>query len=232
MDNLAVQLVPEVQQFQQETNGILIEAQQFKITTADQFHAAGDKLMRIKGVMKKIDELFDPIVKKAFEAHKATVAAKKQLTEPLTKAETMIKQEMTAYNAEQRRIATEAEAKARELAEAQARKEREKLLSQAVKAEEKGQEEKAEALLEQAENIIPLTPIIVPQVEKVKGISTKTVWKAIVVKTEEVPAYFNGMELRTINQSQLNKIAQMTAGNVQISGVRFEQEEIVSSRAI
>lgn len=229
--NLAIE-TPEVKQLETETALLLTQAKEFRVTTPEQYQAAGNELMRIKGVRKKVDELFDPIVKRAHEAHKAALAAKKQLTDPLDQAEKAIKQALLVYNQEQQRKAKEEEERLRKLAEEQAAIEREKLLKQAVKAEQNGNVDKADELLEQAENVIPLTPIVTPQIQKIEGIATRKIWKAVVENPQLVPAYFNGVELRTINQSALNKLAQMTSGNVQVPGVRFVQEETLAARAI
>lgn len=232
MDNLATKLTPEAEQLQQETTGLLTQARQFKVANAEQFQQAGTELIRIKGVRKKIDEMFDPGIKKAHETHKEFVALKKTFTDPCDQTEMLIKRELSVYNEQQRRIAAEQEAKLRAIAEEQARKERERLLAQAVKADEKGQSEKAETLLDQAETVITLVPIVTPQVEKVQGISSRKVWKARIVNEQLVPAYHNGVEIRKIQQGQLDRIAQMTAGNTQIQGIEFYPDEIISARAM
>lgn len=229
--NLAI-LSPEVTQLENETTSLLTQAKQFQVTNPEQFQAAGNELMRIKGVRKQVDELMDPIVKKAHEAHKEAVAAKKKLTDPLDQAEKSIKQALLVYNQEQQRKAREEEERLRKIAEEQAVREREKLLKQAEKAIDKGNDAKAEELIEQADKVVPLTPIVTPQVQKVEGIATRKVWKAVVENPQLVPAYFNGIEIRTINQSALNKFAQMSSGSIQIPGVKFVMEETIAARAI
>jgi hypothetical protein len=230
MQNLVLEN-PEVQQIENETTSLLIQAKQYQVTTAEQYQTVGNELMRIKGMRKRLDEMFDPGIKAAHEAHKVAVANKKKYTDQLDQAESTIKRALLVYNQEQQRIAREKEAELRRLAEEQAAREREKLLKQAVKAEEKGNDGKAEELFEQAENVIPLTPIVTPQVQKVEGIATRKTWKAVVDNPQLVPAYFNGIELRSINQSALNKLASMSSGNVQVPGVRFVQEESFAAKA-
>lgn len=228
-----INLPEEAKTLQTEASGLLEQAKVFKITTGEQYKSAGTELTRIKGVRKQVDELFDPIVKKAHEAHKAALASKKKLTSPLDLAERAIKQSMVNYTREEERKARALEARLRAEAEEKARKEQERLLARAEKALDKGQNEKAEVLIEQAEEVTPVAaPIVAPPIEKVSGIATKKTWRARVIDPGKVPAYYNGMELRTINQSMLNNIARMTNGQAEVPGVEFYEDVSIAARAI
>ena len=222
----------EAKALQTEASGILEQAKVYKISTPVQYQSAGAELTRIKGVRQKVDELFDPIVRKAHEAHKTALASKKKLTDPLDMAERAIKQSMIDYNREEERKAREIEAKLRAEAEEKARKEQEKLLAKAEKALDKGLEEQAEMFLEQAEEVVPVIAVVAPQIEKVSGVATRKTWKARVTDMQKVPAYFNGMELRTIKQSALDNIARMTSGQAEIPGVEFYEDVNISARAV
>lgn len=230
MENIKIN--PEVQKLEVEATGLLAQAKQYIIKTAEQFQAVGEELKRIKTVKKQVDELFDPIIKKAHEAHKAAVASKKQLTDPLDMAEAALKKSILTYNQEQQRLAEIEQAKLRAEAEEKARKEREKLEAQALKALEKGKAEAAEELLQQAEETIAFVPIVQAATEKVSGISTKTTWKARVIDPKLVPAYHGDFELRKIDQGQLDRIAKMTGGSTTIPGVKFEQEQSIAARGL
>ncbi|KJS85012.1 MAG: hypothetical protein JM58_09615 [Peptococcaceae bacterium BICA1-8] len=216
---------------EQEASLILAEAQQYNIVNQEQFNAVGEELRRIKGVRKQVDDLFDTIIKKAHEAHKEAIGSKKKLTDPLDLAEKSFKKSMLAYQQEQERIARVEQERLRIAAEEKARKEREKLEAKAMREIEKGNEEKAETLMEQAEELVPFITVVAPQFEKVSGISTKKTWKARVTNPEQVPAYINGMEIRTINQSQLDKMAKMSSGTIKVPGVEFYQESTLAVSA-
>jgi len=215
-----------------EATEILVQAKTYTIKTAEQFQAVGEELKRIKGVRKQVDDLFDTIIKKAHEAHKAAVASKKQLTDPLDMAEGAFKKAMLVYNAEQQRLAAVEQEKLRAIAEEQARKEREKLEAQALKAMESGKEEKAEELLSCAETVQAFVPIVTPQVSTVSGVSTRKTWKAKVVNPSLVPAYSGDIELRKIDQGQLDRIAKMTSGSAKIPGVEFYEESSLAVRGL
>lgn len=222
---------PEVQQLEVQANGILTQAKTYTIKTAQDFENVGGELIRIKTVRKQIDGIFDPVIKKAHEAHKEAVASKKKLTDPLDSAERSFKLAMSSYQQEQERIAREEQARLRRIAEEQARKERERLEAQALKAMEKGQEEKAEALLEKSEQVIAFTPIVETQPVKVSGISSRKVWKARIVDPTKVPAYIGGVEIRDINIGKIEKYITMTGGTQPIPGVEMYEDTIMSARA-
>lgn len=221
----------EIEVLSSEAVTLLTQAKHFVIKNIDQYKAVAEELLKVKSVRKKINELMDPVIKKAHETHKEAVASKKKLTDPLDQAESSFKQSMLAYDREQQRIATEAQAKARAEAEEIARKERQALEEKALKAIEKGKEEFAEELINRAENVQAFVPIVAPETVKVSGITTKTTWKARVIDPQQVPAYFNGMEIRKIDNSQLDKIARMSNGTMQIPGVEFFEEKSLSASA-
>lgn len=230
--NLAVKLTPKAAPLVKETDVIVAQANELKITNADQYAEAANDLMRIKGVLKKINETFDPIIADAHKTHKSACDAKKSLTNPLTGAEKAIKKAMTDYDEEQERIARELEEKLRKEADAKAEEEKQKLLEQADLAIELGADDEAEKILAQVDTVQALTPMVSANTISVGGIAKKKTWKARVVNPKLVPAYFGDIEIRKINEGQLNRIAQMTGGAAKIPGVEFYEERGISARSI
>lgn len=230
--NLAVKLTPEAEPLSKETNEIVSQSKSLVIANGDHYKSASNDLMRIKGVLKRINEVFDPIVSKAHETHKAAVAAKKSLTDPLDTAEKAIKKAMIAYDEEQERIAKELEEQHRKEAEAKAAEKKRELIDQADLAIELGADDTAEELLNQSDTVQALTPVVTANTVSVGGIAKKKTWKAKVVNPKLVPAYFGEFELRKINEWQLTKIAQMTGGAAQIPGVEFYEERGIAARSM
>ena len=223
-------IIPAAPDLAEQAAQTLAQARTYKIENADQYQSAGGELLRIKSIKTQIAELFDPVVKRAHEAHKAATAARKKLTDPLDEAERAIKSAMGAYDYDQRCKALEEEARLRREAEERAAAERAKLEAKAEKALEKGQEEKAEALLEQAQSVIPMAPVVVPQTVKVAGVQTRYIRKARIIDATKVPAYWGGVELRTINQSVLNQLAKLSPSQPsQIPGVEFYDEPQIAA---
>lgn len=210
--------------------GLVQVAQTYTVKSQEQLDLAGQELIRIKTVRKQVDELFDPVIKQAHAAHKEAVASKKKLTEPLDTAEKQIKAAIGQYTMEQERKAREEQERLRIAAEERARKERERIEAQALKAMEKGQEEKAEALLEKAEAVQVMTPIVAQTYQAPSGVSTRKTWKARVIDESKVPAYFAGVLIRPVDGAALNRIASMTKGPSQIPGVEFYEDSVVSAR--
>jgi flagellar biosynthesis/type III secretory pathway protein FliH len=113
-----------------------------------------------------VTEYFEPMKKKAAEAHKEICAKEKAELAPIANAEAYLRAGMNTYLQEQERIRQEAEQKARREAEEVARKEREKLEAQAAKAAEKGKEEKAAELLEKAADVyVKPVAVVAPVVQ-------------------------------------------------------------------
>lgn len=157
---------------EKEAQTALQVAKDFKITNPEQFTKAGEMLKSIKGIMKQIADTFDPIIKKAHEAHKEAVAQRKKHEEPLQQAEGIYKQAMLTYQNEQERIRREQQARLEEAA----RKEREKLEKQAETALAKGKTEKAAELQTRAATVA--TPVVAISTPKVSGIGTVTRYSA------------------------------------------------------
>lgn len=213
----------------QETSTALAVAKDFKVTTQDQYIASADKLKAIKALSKKIDETFDPHIKRAFEAHRALVAEKKQHQQPLIEAEGYVKRAVLGYQQEQERIRREAEAKAQE----EARKERERLEAQAARAAEKGKAEKAAAIEAAAAAVV--TPVIAPSIPKIAGLSTRTTYRAEVTsKLDLVKAVAAGsVPLNALdpNMTFLNNQARVLKEDLVYPGVRAVQETGLASRS-
>ncbi|HUS88023.1 MAG TPA: hypothetical protein VMW91_01425, partial [Desulfosporosinus sp.] len=131
---------PEVVKLETEANSLLTQSKQYAIKSGTDYENVSQELMKIKGVRKQVDAIFDPVISKAHETHKEALSSKKKLTDPLDTAERGFKQAMITYNNEQERIARAEQDRLRRIAQEQARIEREKLEKQAMKAIEQGKE--------------------------------------------------------------------------------------------
>lgn len=138
--------LPQTAVIEKEAHNALQVARDFKIVDNTQYTTAADRLKGLKGLMKQVADTFDPIIKKAHEAHREAVAQRKKHEQPLIEAESIYKKAMLTYQQEQEKIRMEQERKLRE----QAEREQAKLREAAEKAEREARE-KAEALRKQAE---------------------------------------------------------------------------------
>lgn len=202
-----------------EVSNTLTIAKDFRIVTPDQYADAGTKLTLIKGLGKKIEDHFDPHIKRAFEAHRALVADKKQAMAPLGEAENLIKRQMLGFQQEQERKAREEQARLEE----QARKERERLEARAAKAEEKGKAEKAEDLRMQAATIA--TPVVAVQTPKVAGISTRTAWDFEIVDESLIPRKY-----LVVDRQKIAGVVRALKTETGIPGIRVFQSTSLAAR--
>lgn len=144
---------------------IVDQAKAVKVTDAETYTAAGALWNQLGDMIKEVKETFDPICKKAYEAHQEATKKRASFLDPLTAAQKSVKGLMAAWDAEQERIRKaeearlEAERKAEEerlrkieldKIEADRKAKEERLLEAAAAAEKAGNTEKAEELTVQA----------------------------------------------------------------------------------
>lgn len=134
---------------------------------------ANNALVYIKNLRSQINETFDPIIKKAHEAHKIAVTYKKKTEQPLILAEQYIKPQISSYMAKLERERQEAERKQRELERAE-----------------------KEFGLEPSSQLKPI-PTAQP---KLKGVSIAKIWKYRIVDKKIIPAEYWMLDLVRIGQ--------------------------------
>lgn len=201
-------------------------AQGLTITSHEDYDRGTTILKDIKTRIKTVKEYWKGPKEAANAAHKELVAREAQMLKPLTEAESIIKKAMLAYTTEVERKRREAEEAARKAREEEVRR----LEAIAAKAEAQGDTNTAEIMRDMAEEV-PMGEIAEETAPAAKGVSVRTTWKARVTDPKLVPAYFDGMELRTINMTALNYIAKWRNGEAEIPGVEFYEDSVMSVRA-
>lgn len=194
-----------------KTGNVYEEAKALVIQDDDQFHVASDILQAIKGLQKEIDAHYDPAIKKAHDAHKAILEAKKKQSEPLKQAERILKSKIVTYHDEQERIRREEERKRQEELRKQ---EEERRLNEAIETGD-------ESALEE--------PVVVPEVKvedttKHKGISYSTIWKFRVKDKSKVPE-----EYKIIDEVKVGQVVRAMKENTSIPGIEAYPEKIARS---
>lgn len=194
------------------------EAKSILVVDNESFERAGHLLKVIKDLRFKINETFDPIIKKAHEAHKEAVAQKKKIEAPLTEAEGIVKPRLAAYHEEQERKAREEQARLQ--AELNKKAEEEKL-QLALRAEGMGSSAQAEAIL--AQPVITEKVVVGNFAPKVAGISFRETWSAEVLDED---AFFKGVfegviprAAVSINTTFLNQQARSLKASMKYPGV-------------
>lgn len=214
-----------------EAQAITVRARELKITSQSQYQNAGEFLKKIKSVSKAIVDGRKSITSPIDEAKARVMDYFRDPLQELSEAEILLKKAILVYQKEIERKSEEERKKAEARAKAEEEKKRKILEERAIKAEVEGKESKAEALREQALDVYVPTVVKAPVIDKVKGISTKKVWKANIVDINKIPqnVYINDEKVTAAIQAILNKLATATKGAMPIDGVEFYQEESLSA---
>lgn len=212
-----------------ETRALTIpeEAKAILIRDDESFQKAGRVLLVIKDLRSQINASFDPIITKAYAAHKEAVGQKKKVEAPLIEAEGIIKPRLASYHEEQERKRREEEEKLRQEA---IRKAEEEQLRDAVSAEQSGMNDLSESILE-GPAYVPI--IVVPKTTaSVAGVSFRDNWKAEVFDLKALlKAIVDGKVPSNVieaNMIVLNGLARSLKGQMNYPGVRTVCEKITS----
>lgn len=149
------------------------KALSLKVIDEATFIEAGEFGKSLKALESKIETHYAEAIKKAHEAHKAMISLRDKDLVPVKEALSVIRATMNTYAQEQKRIQDENDRKARIKAEEEANEKRKKLEAQAEKAIDKGQEEKAEQLMETAAAVyvqpVFIEPVLAKTVQTASG---------------------------------------------------------------
>lgn len=209
----------------QQTTTLEQQAQAYAISTNEDYSEAANFLKRVKGARKQVEDYWEEPIKKAFEAHRALTAKRKQMTDTCDSAERVMKRKMLEYD---RKI--EAERRAAEAAARKAQQEEsDRLLAEAAKAEKSGNTMQATVNMAMAEQIESVTPTVQVSKPQVQGISTKKIWKVKITDERAVPNYANGICIRPVDERAIMQLHRLNP-NIEIAGVSFYQENTLAVR--
>ena len=171
MNETVIDITPEAMEVATLALSIPDAAKKLAITDDVSLSIGNQLLLSIKDIRKQISDTFDPLAKKAHEAHKAILEEKKKAEAPLVEAEGIIKPSIARYMAEAERKRREEEERIRKEMEKRAEEE---ALAAAIEAEDAGDLAEAEAILS--------APVFVPHVSappppKLEGISIRNIIK-------------------------------------------------------
>jgi hypothetical protein len=208
------------------------EVAALKIIDQPSYENAAGILRSVKAMAKEAEDERKKITRPLDEAKDAVMALFNPIKTRLENAESVLKNAILTYSQEQerkRRIEEERLAK-----EAKEREEKEKarLLKQSEKALESGNLDKAVDLEQQAQEHHVPAPTIASPVQKVAGLSYKTVWKARIIDYKKIPIemLFTNDAQKEAHQSYFNALSEKTKGSLPIPGVEFYYEKNVASR--
>ena len=216
------------EEVEKEVSPVIAQVKSLTITDTASEEIAGNTLITIKSLRKKVEEEFGPAVKAAHTAHKAACAVRDKFDKPLKSAEAEVKRLIADYRRKLLEAARKEEQRLAREAEAKARAEREKEL-EAARAEQNKAKEK---VLEQ----VPIQTAPAPKVEVAaapSGVTMRDKWSAQIVDKEKFvkAVAFGTVELDAVtpNMSYLNGIARE---GLKIPGVVMVNNPVISSRSV
>ncbi len=196
------------------------------------YELAGGMIFRLDTFKKQIEEYWADPIKKAHEAHKALVAKREEMLNPVKAKRMLLSTKMSVWSTEQDRQRRIEQARLDAERRAAEEKERARLEKLAEKAEAKGNTEKAETLRDKAEDVSIPQAIVQPEVEKSMKTDAGTITqtKDIVVEVtdemEIVKAIAAGLlpiGIVTISNSKLKQAIKLT-GAKSVPGCRITEE--------
>ena len=207
------------------------ELRAMALTVSDDmsYQAAGDLARKIKAMQKTVKDYWEPVRAAAKKAYDGVLGKKKEMLEPLEKAEAILKRKMGDYAMEQQRRAREEEARRRREAEAAAQSK----LEEAIVAEADGDAAAAEYAMAEAEVYDNYAATIEGTAKKPKatGVSMAKAWKITAVDPGKVPCTIHGVEIRPVDQKAVMRLIRASKGTIIIPGIRYEEDVSVSVRA-
>jgi len=216
------------------------QARELTIVDDASYTAGGALLQTIKALRKEVDDTFDPIIKKQYEAHREACSQKKRVEAPLTEAEAIVKRSLIAYDDMQERRRQAEEARLREIAR---KEEEDRQVREAaeLEAQASAHPDLAEAFVmrQEAEAIID-RPIETPVVQvakatpKVEGLSFRDKWDAVVTDKltllRHVAQHPELLHLVDVNTTNLRKLAELQQERFALPGAQVKKDKIAASR--
>ena len=207
-----------------EAKTLAMKAQAFVVSTTAEYQVAGVGLRQIKGVLARIDALFEDSIRTAHAAHKALLALKDKVSSPLRAAETVLKNKMATFATEERRRKEE---EARRAAEEARQKEEERAFNEAVAADAAGHTDAALEILDKPV-LAPVIPIA--EAPKAKGIAARKTFRFEIVDASRLRPEFLIPDERKI-ADLVRKMGKESEAIVGKGAINVREETVIASRA-
>lgn len=220
MNELAV-IPAEEKKLGSEVSRIEQDASALTVRTDADFQKAAAAVKMVKTALKKVEDYWEPMRKNTYAAYKSVTDHKKSMTDPLKKAETILKRKMSDYQVAQEQKRIEQEMALRALATA----EMEKKLAEASEAEKAGDEFAADYAMAEAE-ILEATAQSVhisKNTAKADGISQVRSWTITDIDLTKLPDNFAGILIRPADEKAIMRLIKESGGNVHIPGVSYQE---------
>jgi hypothetical protein len=211
-------------------------ARALRIVDAETYRQAGELLLGIKALRKRVADVHDPNIKRWLDGHRASLKDKADAEAPLTEAERIVKDGMLAWDREQERQRREAQRLADEEVR---RREEDERVARAAAMEREGHDFGDETLVQEAHALInePAPVVTAAPIAKatptVKGISYRTTYSAqvtdLVALIRFVAANPSHAALLSPNMTALNAQARSLKQALRLPGVHVIETRDVAA---
>lgn len=222
----------EIQVLEKRALSIPEQARQIQIVDEITLTKGNEILIVIKTLRNEINAEMDPVISKAYQAHKAACDLKKKIERPLVEAENFIKPQIASYKRKlQEEIQREKDRIQRELEEKRRREE--ELLKAAAEEEEKGDLNKADEIFEEAEKAAEETKEaskglrMVPKEPKLEKTGIRQDWKWELEDFDQVPR-----EWLCLDPVKINAYVRAAKEKAKIPGIRIFPIDVVMTRGV
>ncbi len=217
------------QELDKQVTALEAKANAITILNDEDFLVATEAVKKVKSAQKMVKDYWEPMRKSTYEAYTAVNAHKKQMLDPLEKAEKTIKGKMSAYQMEQERKRREEEERIKALAMA----EMEKKIAEAAEAEADGDLFGAEYAMAEAEALdnITATARVPKTTVTVKGVSQSKGWAIKSIDLSKLPVAYGGVVIRPADEKAIMNLIKSSNGTISIPGVEYEETVSFSVRA-
>jgi len=188
-------------------------AKELVIETEEQATEASEMVKKLKELESEIRASFDPVIDKAYKAHKEAIAQRDEHLKPVLEAQKKIKDCLSKWKEKEELKRLQ---EAMRIAEEKRKEEEEKRLQQAELLEKMGETEKANEILEQPIFCAPETEKI-----KVEGISFAEIWTYEIINEAEIPR-----EYLMPDEKKINSVVKAMKNNIEIPGIKIFKKTI------
>lgn len=211
----------DLELIEQKSLSVPEQAHLITVVTDENHVQAGEILVTIKTLRQEIKAIFDPMKKKAYEAHQEVLRQERVVAEPLDRAERYIKPLIANYINEKERQRQEEIRKAQEAAQKQAEDE---AIALAQAAERQGDAELADRIINVPVSAPPIynMPTAAP---KISGVSTRQAWGFEITDERLIPRKYLIPDLKAIG-----KVVDALGDKTEIQGIRVFSKTVVAAR--
>ena len=213
----------QIEQYQKEASDLQTRMIQAPVVNDEQAVSASTNIVKLKNMLNTREAFFKPIVESAHKAHKTATAGRNLVCDPLKAAIRTLSDKVASYQWKQQQNREAQEQKARDEATAKEKIKQDKLLEKAAQAEEAGNTDKAEELIEKAEEVyVAPKPVAAP----VKtNTSVRLTYDVEILDIKKIP-----LNYMIVDESKLIRCKKADK-ELLVPGIKFRPRAIGSTRS-